>query len=122
MQDDNLRRLEEFWEKMHDDESRKWEDLMATKPMVQYVERDDTLKLSQSLVDHLQHSLRTELNKIRSNIDMQEVDLQSQINMLKKENFDADQERIKTIIELQEVNKALDNQKHFDDARSKYVY
>ncbi len=70
MQDDNLRNMEDFWEHMHDDETKKWEDLMKTRPFVQYVERDDTLKLSQSLVDHLQHSLRTELEKIRATIDM----------------------------------------------------
>lgn len=75
MQDDNLQTLEDFWEKMHDEETYKWEKLMSTKPQVQYVERDDTLKLGQSLVDHLQHSLRTELTKIKNDVDLQEVDL-----------------------------------------------
>ena len=75
MQDDNLHALETFWEKLHDEETRKWETLMSTKPMVQYVERDDTLKLGQSLVDHLQHTLRTELTKVKNDIDLQEVDL-----------------------------------------------
>ena len=75
-----MRRLQDFWEDLHDEEATKWEDLMKTRPMVQYVERDDTLKLSQTLVDHLQTALRTELDKIKSNIDMQEVDLTSQIN------------------------------------------
>lgn len=50
---------------------------MKTRPMVQYVERDDTLKLSQNLVDHLQNAIRTELDKIKANIDMQEVDVTS---------------------------------------------
>lgn len=65
-----MRKLQSFWEDLHDEESRKWEDLMRTRPMVQYVERDDTLKLGQSLVDHLQKAIRTELDKVKANIDM----------------------------------------------------
>lgn len=38
--------MQGFWEDLHDDETKKWEDLLRTRPMVQYVERDDTLKLS----------------------------------------------------------------------------
>lgn len=100
LQDDTLRKLQSFWEDLHDEEIRKWEDLMKTRPMVQYVERDDTLKLSQNLVDHLQKALRIELDKVKSNVDMQEVDLQAQINALKKENFDADKERMSTLLEI----------------------
>ena len=70
MQEDSLGRLQDFWEDLHNEEARKWEELIRTRPMVQYVERDDTLKLSQALVDHLQKALRGELDKIKSNIDM----------------------------------------------------
>ncbi|CDW85289.1 UNKNOWN [Stylonychia lemnae] len=122
LQEDTLRRLQVFWENLHDDEMKKWEDLMKTRPMVQYVERDDTLKLSQALVDHLQKALRTELDKTKANIDMQEVDLQAQINHLKKENFDADKERMSTLLEIDQINRILDDQKGFDGIRSKYVY
>ena len=47
------------------------------------MERDDTLKLSQSLVDHLQRAIRNELDKVKANIDTNEVDLTSQITSLK---------------------------------------
>ena len=65
-----MNKLQDFWEDLHGEEARKWEELMKTRPMVQYVERDDTLKLSQTLVDHLQKALRTELDKVKANIDM----------------------------------------------------
>eukprot|EP00347_Sterkiella_histriomuscorum_P019779 403340323 len=122
LQEDSQRKLQSFWEDLHDEEMRKWEDLMKTRPMVQYVERDDTLKLSQTLVDHLQKALRTELDKVKANIDTQEVDLQGQINNLKKENFDADKERMSTLLEIDQVNRILQDQKGFDGVRSKYVY
>ena len=83
LQDQQLNKMQDFWEDLHDEEMRKWEDLMKTRPMVQYVERDDTLKLSQSLVDHLQRAIRNELDKVKANIDTNEVDLTSQITSLK---------------------------------------
>ena len=32
MQNQNMGRLEDFWEKMHDDETKKWEFMMSRKP------------------------------------------------------------------------------------------
>jgi len=122
MQDDNLQTLEDFWEKMHDEETYKWEKLMSTKPQVQYVERDDTLKLGQSLVDHLQHSLRTELTKIKNDVDLQEVDLQGQVNLLRKEGYDADKERAQVLTEIDQLHRNLQDSKHVEGIRNKYVY
>jgi hypothetical protein len=92
---------------MHDEETYKWEKLMSTKPQVQYVERDDTLKLGQSLVDHLHHSLRTELTKIKNDVDLQEVDLQGQVNLLRKEGYDADKERAQVLTEIDQLHRNL---------------
>jgi len=43
---------------------------------------------------------------------MQDVDLQGQINALKKENFDADKERMTTLLELDQMNKVWEGQKN----------
>jgi len=41
---------------------------------------------------------------------------------LKKENFDADKERMSTLLEIEQINRILEDQKGFDGIRSKYVY
>ena len=34
LQDQQLNKMQDFWEDLHDEEMRKWEDLMKTRPMV----------------------------------------------------------------------------------------
>jgi hypothetical protein len=47
------------------------------------------------------------LTKIKNDVDLQEVDLQGQINMLRKEGYDADKERAQTLTEIDQIHRGL---------------
>lgn len=66
LQEDQLKRMEEYWERRHADELSRWEEMLRLRPYVDRIDNYDALRMTQGLVDHLQNSVRYELNKVQS--------------------------------------------------------
>jgi len=83
IQQENLERMQDYWEHRHDEEMRRWEEMMANPRYVQYLDRDNSVKLSQAFVDQLGSTMRLELDKIKGNMDERDLELLKQIASLK---------------------------------------
>ena len=64
IQEEQLKRMSEYWERKHADELSRWEEMLRLRPYVDRVDNYDALRMTQGLVDHLQNSVRYELNKV----------------------------------------------------------
>lgn len=122
IQQENLERMQDYWEHRHDEEMRRWEEMMAHPRYVQYLDRDNSVKLSQAFVDQLGSTMRLELDKIKGNMDERDLELLKQIASLKKDATVADRERFDTLAEVDRMRGELENQKALDGIRHKYVY
>jgi len=122
IQQENLERMQDYWEHRHDEEMRRWEEMMAHPRYVQYLDRDNSVKLSQAFVDQLGSTMRLELDKIKGNMDNRDLELLKQIASLKKDASTADRERFDTLAEVDRMRGELENQKALDGIRHKYVY
>ena len=120
--EENLARMQDYWEHRHDEEYRRWEEMMAHPRYVQYLDRDNSVKLSQAFVDQLGSTMRLELDKVKNNMDSRDLELLQQISQLKKDAGVADRERFDTLAEVDRVRGELENQKALDSIRHKYVY
>ena len=114
--------MQDYWERKHEEELRRWEEVMRMPRYMNYVDRDDSVRLTQAFVDQLGSVMRNELDKLKVDINGQEVDLQAQVNRLKKDGFDAEKDRLETLSELERMREELRNSKYLDNVRSKYVY
>ncbi len=65
LQEEQLKRMEEYWERRHADELSRWEEMLRLRPYVDRVDNYDALRMTQGLVDHLQNSVRYELGRIK---------------------------------------------------------
>lgn len=83
LMEENLARMQDYWEHRHDEEYRRWEELMAHPRYVQYLDRDNSVKLSQAFVDQLGSTMRLELDKVKNNMDDRDLELLKQISVLK---------------------------------------
>ena len=119
---ENLERMQDYWEHRHDEEMRRWEEMMAHPRYVQYLDRDNSVKLTQAFVDQLGSTMRLELDKIKNNMDGRDLELLKQIAKLKKEAADADRDRFNSLSEVDRIRAELENQKALDSIRHKYVY
>lgn len=122
IQQENLDRMQDYWEHRHDEEMRRWEEMMAHPRYVQYLDKDNSVKLSQAFVDQLGSTMRLELDKVKGNMDERDLELLKQISTLKKEAGQADRERFDTLAEVDQMRGELENQKALDGVRHKYVY
>lgn len=122
IQQENLERMQDYWEHRHDEEMRRWEEMMAHPRYVQYLDKDNSVKLSQAFVDQLGSTMRLELDKIKGNMDERDLELLKQIATLKKEAGTSDRERFDTLAEVDRIRGELENQKALDGVRHKYVY
>ncbi|CAI2361520.1 unnamed protein product [Moneuplotes crassus] len=122
IQQENLERMQDYWEHRHDEEMRRWEEMMAHPRYVQYLDRDNSVKLSQAFVDQLGSTMRLELDKIKGNMDERDLELLKQIASLKKDATVADRERFDSLAEVDRMRGELENQKALDGIRHKYVY
>jgi len=122
IQQENLERMQDYWEHRHDEEMRRWEELMAHPRYVQYLDRDNSVKLSQAFVDQLGSTMRLELDKLKMNMDDRDLELLKQISVLKKDAADADRDRFDSLAEVDRIRGELENQKALDGIRHKYVY
>jgi hypothetical protein len=122
IQQENLERMQDYWEHRHDEEMRRWEEMMAHPRYVQYLDKDNSVKLTQAFVDQLGSTMRLELDKLKNNMDDRDLDILKQIAVLKKEAADADRERFDSLNEVDRVRGELENQKALDGIRHKYVY
>jgi hypothetical protein len=122
VQQENLERMQDYWEHRHDEEMRRWEEMMAHPRHVQYLDKDNSVKLSQGFVDQLGSTMRLELDKIKGNMDERDLDLLKQIASLKKDAGTSDRERFDTLAEVDRIRGELENQKALDGVRHKYVY
>ncbi|CAI2361752.1 unnamed protein product [Moneuplotes crassus] len=122
IQQENLERMQDYWEHRHDEEMRRWEEMMANPRYVQYLDRDNSVKLSQAFVDQLGSTMRLELDKIKGNMDGRDLELLKQIASLKKDATVADRERFDSLAEVDRMRGELENQKALDGIRHKYVY
>ena len=95
---------------------------MAHPRYVQYLDKDNSVKLSQAFVDQLGSTMRLELDKLKSNMDERDLELLKQIAVLKKDAADADRERFDSLSEVDRIRAELENQKSLDNIRHKYVY
>ena len=75
IQQENLERMQDYWEHRHDEEMRRWEEMMANPRTVKYMDGDNSVRLSQAFVDQLGSTLRLELDKIKREMDGRDVDL-----------------------------------------------
>ena len=82
--------MQDYWEARHDEEMRRWEEMMANPRTVKYQDNDNSVRLSQAFVDQLGSTLRLELDKIKREMDGRDVDLLKQISNLKKEAASCD--------------------------------
>ena len=96
--------------------------MMAHPRYVQYLDKDNSVKLSQAFVDQLGSTMRLELDKLKSNMDERDLELLKQIAVLKKDAADADRERFDSLSEVDRIRAELENQKSLDNIRHKYVY
>jgi len=74
LQEDSQKRMQEYWERRHQDELSRWEEMLRLRPYVDRIDNYDALRMTQGLVDYLQNSVRYELGKIQTdagNNDMQ---------------------------------------------------
>lgn len=122
IQQENLERMQDYWEHRHDEEMRRWEEMMAHPRYVQYLDRDNSVKLSQAFVDQLGSTMRLELDKVKQNMDERDLELLKQISVLKKDAATSDRERFDTLAEVDRIRGELENQKALDGIRHKYVY
>lgn len=122
IQQENLERMQDYWEHRHDEEMRRWEEMMAHPRYVQYLDKDNSVKLSQAFVDQLGSTMRLELDKLKQNMDGRDLELLKQIAVLKKDAADADRERFDSLAEVDRIRGELENQKALDGIRHKYVY
>ena len=83
MQEDQLKRMQDYWERKHEEELRRWEEVMRMPRYMNYVDKDDPVRLTQAFVDQLGSVMRNELDKLKVDVNGQEVDLQAQLNRLK---------------------------------------
>ncbi len=114
--------MQDYWEARHDEEMRRWEEMMANPRTVKYQDNDNSVRLSQAFVDQLGSTLRLELDKVKREMDGRDVDLLKQISNLKKEANQCDVDRVDSLAEVDRVRGELENQKHLDNIRHKYVY
>lgn len=84
MQRAHLERMQDYWDHRHDEEMRRWEELMAHPRYVQYLDRDNSVRLSQQFVDQLGSQMRTELDKVKGDMDGRDVNLLNELLRLKK--------------------------------------
>lgn len=122
VQQENLERMQDYWEHRHDEEMRRWEEMMAHPRYVQYLDKDNSVKLSQAFVDQLGSTMKLELDKVKQNMDGRDLELLKQIATLKKDASVSDRERFDTLAEVDRIRGELENQKSLDGIRHKYVY
>ena len=56
--------MEKYWGRRHNDELARWEEMLRLRPYVDRIDNYDALRMTQGLVDHLQNSVRYELNRV----------------------------------------------------------
>ena len=56
--------MEKYWSRRHNDELARWEEMLRLRPYVDRIDNYDALRMTQGLVDHLQNSVRYELNRV----------------------------------------------------------
>ena len=100
IQEDNLHKMQDYWEARHDEEMRRWEEMMANPRTVKYQDNDNSVRLSQAFIDQLGSTLRLELDKIKREMDGRDVDLLKQISNLKKDANDCDRDRVDSLAEI----------------------
>eukprot|EP00347_Sterkiella_histriomuscorum_P017950 403347363 len=83
LQEEQLKRMEEYWERRHADELSRWEEMLRLRPYVDRIDNYDALRMTQGLVDHLQNSVRYELNKVTGETAENDQQIQKRINNLK---------------------------------------
>lgn len=83
LQEEQLKRMEEYWERRHADELSRWEEMLRLRPYVDRVDNYDALRMTQGLVDHLQNSVRYELSRVKGETAENDKQLQKRINNLK---------------------------------------
>lgn len=62
---------------------RRWEEMMAHPRYVQYLDQDNSVRLSKAFVDQLGNTMRLELDKLKGGMDGRDVDILKQIAILK---------------------------------------
>ena len=83
IQEEQLKRMSEYWERRHGDELSRWEEMLRLRPYVDRVDNYDALRMTQGLVDHLQNSVRYELGRIKGETAENDKQVQKRINNLK---------------------------------------